>query len=67
MRAAVLVLVLLLAGCKWAVIDQPLVVASCPPLTPLAGESFGDTTVKLIEVAGQYHECRCAALPETCK
>jgi len=41
---------------------SPLVVASCPPLTPLADPSFGATTLKLIEVAGQYRECRAAAL-----
>jgi len=41
---------------------SPLVVVSCPPLTPLADPSFGATTLKLIEVAGQYRECRAAAL-----
>jgi hypothetical protein len=37
-------------------------VASCPELTPLADPSFGSTTLKLIEVAGIYRECRAAAL-----
>ena len=41
---------------------SPLVLASCPPLTPLADPSFGATTLKLVEVAGQYRECRAAAL-----
>lgn len=41
---------------------SPLVVASCPELTPLADASFGATTAKLVEVAGQYRECRAAAL-----
>ena len=43
---------------------NPLVVASCPPLSPLAPEqdTFGDTTLKLVEVAGQYRKCRAAAL-----
>jgi hypothetical protein len=40
------------------------VIASCPELTPLAGDSFGETTLKLIEVAGIYHRCRAAALAE---
>lgn len=37
-------------------------VASCPVLTPLADDTFGATTLKLVEVAGQYNECRAAAL-----
>lgn len=41
---------------------SPLVVASCPELAPLTDPSFGATTLKLIEVAGQYRECRAAAL-----
>ena len=41
---------------------NPLLTVSCPPLTPLADDSFGATTVKLIEVAGIYHRCRAAAL-----
>lgn len=40
----------------------PLVVASCPDLTPLNDDSFGATSLKLIEVAGQYRKCRQAAL-----
>lgn len=42
--------------------QSPLVEASCPPLAPLTDSSFGATTLKLIEVAGQYRECREAAL-----
>jgi hypothetical protein len=61
----------MLAGCSvlmkpWQDKPNPLLIASCPPLTPLTDDSFGATTLKLIEVAGQYHECRCAALPDTC-
>lgn len=41
---------------------SPLVVASCPDLTPLADGSFGATTLKLIDVAGQYRKCQRAAL-----
>lgn len=41
---------------------SPLAVASCPDLTPLADSSFAATTLKLVEVAGQYRECRAAAL-----
>lgn len=37
-------------------------VASCPELAALTEPSFGATTLKLIEVAGQYRECRAAAL-----
>lgn len=36
--------------------------ASCPSLTPLADDSFGATAAKLVQVAGQYHQCRAAAL-----
>jgi hypothetical protein len=38
------------------------VVAACPELTPLNDASFGATTTKLVQVAGQYNMCRAAAL-----
>jgi hypothetical protein len=38
------------------------VVSSCPKLTELNDPSFGATVLKLVEVAGQYNECREAAL-----
>lgn len=41
---------------------RPLIEASCPPLTPLTDDSFGATTLKLLEVTQAYHECRAAAL-----
>lgn len=43
-------------------LPDPLVVASCPDLTPLEDDTFGATTRKLVEVAGLYHQCRAAAL-----
>ena len=43
---------------------NPLLTASCPDLTPLADDSFGGTTLKLIEVAGIYYRCRTAALAQ---
>ncbi len=42
----------------------PLVVAACPELTALAGDSFGDTTRKLLEVVAMYWQCRAAALAQ---
>lgn len=54
-------------GCAWLTRHltppgpSPLVVASCPKLTPLLDPSFGATTEKLVEVAGIYYECRAAA------
>lgn len=41
-------------------------VSSCPELTPLppGANTFGDTTLKLVEVAGQYRKCRAAALAD---
>jgi hypothetical protein len=41
---------------------SPLVIASCPKLTPLTDGSFGSTARKLVEVAEQYYACRRAAL-----
>ena len=67
MRPAVILLLLLLAGCQYHLASDRLITASCPPLTPLEDSTFGATTLKLIEVAGQYHECRCAALPKSCQ
>jgi hypothetical protein len=40
---------------------NPLVIASCPPLTPLTDDTFGATTSKLVEVSGIYYQCRAAA------
>lgn len=40
----------------------PLVAAACPELTPLADDSFGATTRKLLEVVERYWQCRAAAL-----
>ena len=41
---------------------SPLVIASCPALSPLTDDSFGATVLKLIEVANQYRDCAAAAL-----
>lgn len=41
---------------------NPLIRANCPELVPLTDDSFGATTLKLIEVAGVYYRCREAAL-----
>ena len=41
---------------------NPLLKASCPDLTPMTDDSFGATTLKLIEVSGIYYRCRSAAL-----
>jgi len=67
-RLAIVAMCLLLAGCCFKrPPTDPLLSASCPPLTPLADPTFGATTLKLIETAGQYRECRCAALPDQCE
>jgi len=39
-----------------------LIKVSCPDLTELQQKDFGSVDLKLIEVAGQYHKCREAAL-----
>ena len=43
---------------------NPLVLTECPEsLPPLKdGATFGDSNLKLIEVAGVYHACRSAAM-----
>lgn len=54
-----------LSGCSTKpslVTDQSLVKVACPQLTPLSDSSFGATTAKLVEIAGQYNICRTAAL-----
>lgn len=40
---------------------SPLVVASCPTITPLSDDTFGAVTAKVVEVAAIYYECRAAA------
>lgn len=44
---------------------RALVRAACPDLTELQEKDFGSTTLKLIEVAGQYYKCQAAALGES--
>lgn len=41
---------------------MPLVVASCPPRTPLADDSFGAWVLKAQELAQAYDKCRAAVL-----
>ena len=40
----------------------PLVTQNCPELTPLASDDFGATTLKLVDTAKQYHQCRAACI-----
>jgi hypothetical protein len=57
----------MLAGCKPLIRPSPhrdLIQVACPQLTPLTDDSFGATTLKLVEVAGLYYRCRAAALAE---
>lgn len=65
LSACTLIAATLLTGCASSMPPSPepsaLVVASCPKLTPLADDSFATTTEKLVQVAGQYRECRAAA------
>lgn len=44
---------------------QALLTANCPPLSPLSSDTFAATTLKLIEVATTYRECRAAAIGQT--
>ena len=65
-RAAVLPVMcalLMLTACATSTPPSvsPLILASCPPLTPLDDPSFGATTRKLVENAGIYYRCRTAA------
>lgn len=41
---------------------SPLVVSSCPVLTPLSDDSMGALLAKLVEVSNTYRDCREAAL-----
>lgn len=45
--------------------SRPLLQAVCPPLQPLADDSFGAVVLKLEEVATTYRKCRAAALGDT--
>ena len=63
----ILAAVLALTGCATSMQpsqepDRSAVLQNCPPLVPLADDSFGAVVLKLSEVAGQYHKCRAAAL-----
>lgn len=67
MKAALLAALLALAGCAAAParrMDTPPIPAAltqpCPPLTPLADGTGAAVLKKLVEVAGQYHECAAA-------
>lgn len=43
---------------------SPLCVAACPEPSPLTGNDFGSTTLKLMSVGVQYRECRTACLAD---
>lgn len=60
---ATAVTTLTLYGCSTTPLqdDKALILANCPELTELSDDSFGATTMKLVEVANQYHKCRKAA------
>lgn len=68
LKLCTLIAAILLAGCAFLTKPStagpsPLVVASCPPKLPLladGADTFGDTTAKLVEVAGIYYECTAA-------
>lgn len=69
MGAIVACVAVLLTGCGPSTTPllagpSPLILASCPPLTPLpeGADTFGDTTIKLVEVSAQYRKCRTAVL-----
>lgn len=63
---SILTAALLLTACSWptkpSTESNPLVISSCPVLTPLASDTMGGLLDKLVEVSGQYYECREAAL-----
>ena len=67
LKFAMLIATTLLASCSSLTKPssqepKPLVIASCPELTPLSDDTFGATVQKLITVTAQYYECRTAAL-----
>lgn len=68
MMLSIAAISILLTACATSIprspdgLPSPLVVGSCPRLTELSDPSFGATVLKLVEVAGQYNECREAAL-----
>lgn len=66
---AILAAASLLVGCATSTKPSPApersqAVAACPPLTPLDDDTMGGLVLKLQQVAGQYRECRAAALRE---
>lgn len=60
------VLLIILCGCTspGAVrpLANPLIAASCPPLSTTPPTTFGETVTMLIETSSQYNACRTAAL-----
>ena len=44
--------------------NDALIVASCPPLTPLDDLTFGGHILKLQDMAGTYNECRKACVKQ---
>lgn len=60
-------LALMLCGCSTVPSPKPnkaLTVASCPPRTPLADDSFGAWVLKAQELGAMYDKCRTAVLGE---
>jgi len=40
----------------------PLVIQNCPELTPLETDDFGATTLKLVDTAKIYYQCRASCI-----
>lgn len=69
MNRSIVIAALLLQACATSTKPSPepdrsQVLAACPLPSPLTDDSFGSVTLKLQQVAGQYRECRAAALGE---
>lgn len=69
MNRSIVIAALLLQACATSTKplpapDKSQILAACPLLTPLADDTMGTAALKLVQVAGQYRECRAAALGE---
>jgi hypothetical protein len=52
---------MMMMGCASStkpLVENPVAIVNCPNLTPLTDNSFGATTLKLIEVSNQYYKCK---------
>lgn len=68
-HVAVVMLSLMLSGClSFGAKDDASVLLACPERIEIpADDTFGATTMALVNNAKTYYKCRCVSAPKSCR